>query len=284
MEASSQSGVLLHRVVSRRLVRGALASDQPGGRGGADRGGEPGNRLCHIQVPRRQDGLPTLIGAGRRRAHPAAAGPADRAERRLAPVRQLRRQAVLAQAGGARPGAAPRVAGAAVRVLGAARHDASRSSTASGSAIVGGNGAGKSTLLRLLARIYPPTIGQVSIRGSVAPLIEMGAGFNPELSGLDNIVFNGAMLGFSRSQMLAKVDRDPRVHRPARVRRHAAEVLFQRHVHAAGLRHRHRGQSRHPADRRVAGRRRRRVPRKSQGPAPRACSSGPTPWSSSLTI
>jgi ABC-type polysaccharide/polyol phosphate transport system ATPase subunit len=73
-------------------------------------------------------------------------------------------------------------------------------------AIVGGNGAGKSTLLRLLAKIYPPTAGQLSVRGSVAPLIEMGAGFNPELSGLDNIFFNGALLGFSRSQMQEKVD------------------------------------------------------------------------------
>ena len=72
--------------------------------------------------------------------------------------------------------------------------------------IVGGNGAGKSTLLRLLAKIYPPSLGQVSIRGNVAPLIEMGAGFNPELSGLDNILFNGALLGFSRSQMQGKVD------------------------------------------------------------------------------
>jgi ABC-type polysaccharide/polyol phosphate transport system ATPase subunit len=73
--------------------------------------------------------------------------------------------------------------------------------------IVGGNGAGKSTLLRLMARIYPPTSGQLSIRGSVAPLIEMGAGFNPELSGNDNIILNGAMLGFTRRQMLTKVDR-----------------------------------------------------------------------------
>ncbi len=71
---------------------------------------------------------------------------------------------------------------------------------------MGGNGAGKSTLLRLLARIYPPTSGRISVRGSVAPLIEMGAGFNPELSGADNIVFNGAMLGFTKSQMLEKVD------------------------------------------------------------------------------
>jgi ABC-type polysaccharide/polyol phosphate transport system ATPase subunit len=70
--------------------------------------------------------------------------------------------------------------------------------------IVGSNGSGKSTLLRLLARIYPATTGQIAIRGSVAPLIEMGAGFNSELSGTDNIVFNGAMLGFSKSQMLEK--------------------------------------------------------------------------------
>jgi ABC-type polysaccharide/polyol phosphate transport system ATPase subunit len=73
--------------------------------------------------------------------------------------------------------------------------------------VVGGNGAGKSTLLRLLARIYPPTSGQVSIRGSVAPLIEMGAGFNPELSGRDNIILNGAMLGFSRARMLGMIDK-----------------------------------------------------------------------------
>lgn len=72
--------------------------------------------------------------------------------------------------------------------------------------IVGGNGAGKSTLLRLLARIYPPSTGELAVRGNVAPLIEMGAGFNLELSGLDNIVFNGAMLGFSKTQMLAKAD------------------------------------------------------------------------------
>ncbi len=72
--------------------------------------------------------------------------------------------------------------------------------------IVGSNGAGKSTLLRLMARIYPSTSGQIAIRGNVAPLIEMGAGFNPELSGTDNILLNGAMLGFGRRAMLEKVD------------------------------------------------------------------------------
>jgi ABC-type polysaccharide/polyol phosphate transport system ATPase subunit len=72
--------------------------------------------------------------------------------------------------------------------------------------IVGANGAGKSTLLRLMARIYPPSAGTLKVRGTVAPLIEMGAGFNPELSGTDNILLNGAMLGFSRREMQAKID------------------------------------------------------------------------------
>jgi ABC-type polysaccharide/polyol phosphate transport system ATPase subunit len=72
--------------------------------------------------------------------------------------------------------------------------------------IVGANGAGKSTLLRLLARIYPATTGTLGVRGTVAPLIEMGAGFNPELSGADNILLNGAMLGMGRREMQQKVD------------------------------------------------------------------------------
>jgi ABC-type polysaccharide/polyol phosphate transport system ATPase subunit len=72
--------------------------------------------------------------------------------------------------------------------------------------IVGHNGAGKSTLLRVLARIYPPTSGRLTVRGTVAPLIEMGAGFNPELSGYDNILLNGAMLGYSRKEMEARVE------------------------------------------------------------------------------
>ena len=72
--------------------------------------------------------------------------------------------------------------------------------------IIGHNGAGKSTLLRLMARIYPPTTGTMRVEGTVAPLIEMGAGFNTELSGADNILLNGAILGFSRKQMLAKTE------------------------------------------------------------------------------
>lgn len=72
--------------------------------------------------------------------------------------------------------------------------------------ILGHNGAGKSTLLRLMARIYPPTSGSMQVRGNIAPLIEMGAGFNPELSGMENIMLNGAMLGLPRKAMAAKVE------------------------------------------------------------------------------
>ena len=72
--------------------------------------------------------------------------------------------------------------------------------------IIGFNGAGKSTLLRVLARIYTPTFGRLAVRGSVAPLIEMGAGFNMELSGLDNIMLNGAMLGIRPREMRKKVE------------------------------------------------------------------------------
>ena len=122
-----------------------------------------------------------------------------------------------------------------------------------------------------------------SIRGSVAPLIEMGAGFNPELSGQDNIILNGAMLGFSRSPHAGHGGPDSRVHGPARIRRDAAQVLFERNVHAAGLCDRHRGRPRHPLDRRIAGRRRRGFQRQSQGPPSRACSNEPRRWSSFLT-
>lgn len=67
--------------------------------------------------------------------------------------------------------------------------------------IVGRNGSGKSTLLKLLAKIYTPDIGQVDVRGSLVPFIELGVGFNPELTGRENIYMNGAMMGFSRQDM-----------------------------------------------------------------------------------
>ena len=62
-------------------------------------------------------------------------------------------------------------------------------------AIIGKNGAGKSTLLKLLAQVVPPTKGGLKINGTVAPMIELGAGFNPELTGRENIIFYSALLG-----------------------------------------------------------------------------------------
>lgn len=67
--------------------------------------------------------------------------------------------------------------------------------------IVGRNGSGKSTLLKILAGVYMPTQGGVEKNGTLVPFIELGVGFNPELSGRDNVYLNGALLGFSREEM-----------------------------------------------------------------------------------
>jgi ABC-2 type transport system ATP-binding protein len=67
--------------------------------------------------------------------------------------------------------------------------------------IVGRNGSGKSTLLKMLAGIYTPDRGSIEINGHLTPFIELGVGFNPELSGRDNVFLNGALLGFSRKEM-----------------------------------------------------------------------------------
>lgn len=67
--------------------------------------------------------------------------------------------------------------------------------------IVGRNGSGKSTLLKLIAGVYTATAGTIKISGALTPFIELGVGFNPELSGRDNVYLNGALLGFNRKQM-----------------------------------------------------------------------------------
>lgn len=67
--------------------------------------------------------------------------------------------------------------------------------------IVGRNGSGKSTLLKSIAGIYTPNSGSVKVNGSLVPFIELGVGFNPELSGRENVYLNGALLGFSRSEI-----------------------------------------------------------------------------------
>lgn len=72
--------------------------------------------------------------------------------------------------------------------------------------IVGRNGSGKSTLLKMLAGIYTPSKGQIHVNGKLTPFIELGVGFNPELTGRENVFLNGALLGFNRSEMLAMYD------------------------------------------------------------------------------
>ena len=69
--------------------------------------------------------------------------------------------------------------------------------------IVGRNGSGKSTLLKILAGIYQPSKGSVSVNGKLVPFIELGVGFNPELTGRENVFLNGALLGFSPKEVQA---------------------------------------------------------------------------------
>jgi ABC-type polysaccharide/polyol phosphate transport system ATPase subunit len=73
--------------------------------------------------------------------------------------------------------------------------------------IVGPNGAGKSTALRVIARILPPTGGRVVVAGRVAPILELGIGLHGELTGRENVMLQGAVLGFSRAEMKRRLER-----------------------------------------------------------------------------
>lgn len=73
-------------------------------------------------------------------------------------------------------------------------------------AIVGRNGSGKSTLLKVIAGVFHPTTGTVQVNGVIAPLIELGAGFDSELTARENVFLNGAVLGYSRQFMAQRFD------------------------------------------------------------------------------
>ena len=73
--------------------------------------------------------------------------------------------------------------------------------------LIGHNGSGKSTLLKLAAGVMKPRAGRVVVDGRISPMIELAAGFDPDLTGRDNIFLNGALMGHSRKEMEQKLDR-----------------------------------------------------------------------------
>ena len=72
--------------------------------------------------------------------------------------------------------------------------------------IIGKNGAGKSTLLKMITGVLTPTSGHIETHGSISSLLELGAGFNPEMTGLENIFLNGTLMGFTKEEMATRVD------------------------------------------------------------------------------
>ena len=187
---------------------------------------------------------------------PPAPAPGDR--RRASRRRRSASRTGVLDAQGAR--AAPVQLAAATTSCARSTTSRSRSRRGEFFGIVGRNGSGKSTLLKCLAGIYNSDSGDVTLEGRLSPFIELGVGFNPELTARDNVLLNAIMLGLTRKQARDRFDEHHRVRRARGVRRPAAEELLERHERAAGVRGHRRGRRRRAADRRGARRRRRRVP------------------------
>ena len=126
--------------------------------------------------------------------------------------------------------------------------------------VIGPNGAGKTTLLKVLARVITPTTGRVVGVGRVVSLLELGAGFDPDLPAHDNILMNAAILGIPRAEAQRRIKDDPRVRRGRAVRRQPAAALLERDVSAAGVLGGHPHEPADPARRRDSRRRRSGVP------------------------
>ena len=146
----------------------------------------------------------------------------------------------------------------------------STSTRASSSAIVGRNGSGKSSLLKILASIYRADAGRVRTAGRVAPFIELGVGFNPELTARENGVLNGVLMGLTLREARRSLDAGARVRRARGLRRPQAQELLVRDDGPLRVRRDGPGRRRHHADRRGARGRRRRVRAEVHGRLPRA--------------
>ncbi len=116
-------------------------------------------------------------------------------------------------------------------------------------AVVGANGAGKSTLLRCATGITSPDAGRIRIRGTVAALMELGAGFHPDLTGGENVVLNASLLGLTRKQTYEQFDRIVEFSGSGQLYQRAAADLFQRDGPAAGVFGGGTGRSRYSGDR-----------------------------------
>ena len=101
--------------------------------------------------------------------------------------------------------------------------------------IVGLNGSGKSTLLKVISGILKPTSGRVITRGQIAPLIELGAGFDMELTARENIFLNGSVLGYSKKYMQERFDQIVEFSEMQDFPRHADEELFLRYGCTSGI-------------------------------------------------
>ncbi len=126
--------------------------------------------------------------------------------------------------------------------------------------LVGENGSGKSTLLKCMAKILRPDKGAITTDGKVSALLELGAGFHPELSGRENVFLNGSILGLSKKQLVSRFDEIVELRGARAVHRRAGEELLVGHVRPARVLGRDQRRPRHPADRRGARGGRRRVP------------------------
>ena len=112
--------------------------------------------------------------------------------------------------------------------------------------IVGNNGAGKTTLVRAISGILPPTEGRIEIRGRVSTLLALGVGFNPKLSGYENIMLGGLAVGYSRAEVEEKTDEIAEWTGTRGLPRNAHDNLLIGYVRSVGIRSGRSYGARHP--------------------------------------